>query len=49
MKYEILLDHTDFCLLMGALKKAKESGVIAWSACNLVCRNTKVVFDEMEG
>lgn len=48
MRYEIILDHTDFCLLMGALKKARESGVISWSLCKLVCRNTKVEFDETE-
>lgn len=48
MRYNIVLDHEDFCLLMGALQKARESGVITWDACKLVCMFTKVEFDEAE-
>lgn len=48
MKYQILLDYTDLCLLMAALKNAKDSGIITWDARNLVCRNMKVVIDEKE-
>lgn len=49
MKYVVSLDHSDFVLLMEVLKKARESGIVAWSACNLVCENTKVEFNEVEG
>lgn len=49
MKYVVSLEHADFVLLMEVLKKARQSGIVTWSPCNLVCRNTKVEFDEMEG
>lgn len=44
MKYNITLEHEDFILLLDTLKKAQESGVIAWSATNMVCQNTKVEY-----
>lgn len=42
MKYLIELEHEDFVLLLDALKKAQNEGVITWSAANMVCDRTKI-------
>ena len=44
MKYQIVLEHDDFVLLLDVLKKSRASEVINWSATDLVCRNTKVIY-----
>lgn len=48
MKYVVTLEHPDFHLLLAVLKKTEKSGIINWDACNFVCENTKVKFDEVE-
>lgn len=48
MKYVITLNHADFHLLMAVLKKAEKQGVISWSACDFVCENAKVKYEEVE-
>lgn len=42
MKYLIEFEHEDFVLLLDALKKAQDKGVINWSAANMVCERTKI-------
>lgn len=49
MTYIISLDHSDFVLLMEVRKRAKESGFVTWSPCDMVCINSKVEFNEAEG
>jgi hypothetical protein len=44
MKYVTTLEHDDFVLLMNVLTKAREEGLIAWSATAMVCENTKIKF-----
>jgi hypothetical protein len=44
MKYVTTLEHDDFVMLMDVLTKAREAGVIAWSATAMVCENTKIKF-----
>ena len=44
MKYITTLEHDDFVLLMDVLTKAREAGVIEWSATAMVCENTKIKF-----
>lgn len=44
MKYVTTLEHDDFVLLMNVLTKAREEGLIAWSATSMVCENTKIKF-----
>lgn len=44
MKYVTTLEHYDFVLLLDALRKAQEQGVINWSATDLICENTKVEY-----
>ena len=44
MKYQISLGHDDFVLLLDVLRRSRESGSINWSATDLVCKNTKVIF-----
>lgn len=44
MKYEITLEHNDFVLLLDVLRKSQEQGIIAWSATDMICNNTKVVY-----
>lgn len=46
MKYNISLSHEDFILLIDALKKCQEAGLIAWSAAGMVCENTKISLDK---
>lgn len=44
MKYNISLNHEDFILLLDVLRNAQEQGVIAWSATDMICENTKVKY-----
>lgn len=43
MKYLVSLEHVDFELVLEVLKKAQESGVIAWDAASLICEHTMLV------
>lgn len=42
MKYVITLEHDEIVLLLGALHKAQEQGVINWSATDLICEHTNI-------
>ena len=45
MKYVTTLGHDDFVLLMETLTKARDAGLITWSATAMVCENTKIEFE----
>lgn len=40
MKYMTTLEHDDFVLLLDALHKAQEQGVITWKATDMICEHT---------
>lgn len=42
MKYLVSLEHDDFVLVLDILKKAQESGLIAWDAAGHICELTKL-------
>lgn len=42
MKYVTTLEHDDFVLLIDALRKAQEQGVINWSATDMICEHTNI-------
>lgn len=42
MKYLVSLEHDDFVLVLDILKKAQESGLIAWDAASLICEHTNL-------
>lgn len=44
MKYNISLEHDDFILMLDTLRKAQESGIINWSATDMICQNTQVTY-----
>lgn len=46
MKYVITLGHDKFCLYLDILRRAKEEGLISWSAAHDLCDCTVVVPDE---
>ena len=46
IKYQITLNHDDFCLLLSVLRDAKDGGLISWSATEMVCSNTKVISND---
>lgn len=46
IKYQITLNHDDFCLLLSVLRESKERGVFSWSATDMVCSNTKVISND---
>lgn len=48
MKYVVTLNHADFTLLMTVLKKSENCSIISWNACDFVCNNTKVEYEESE-
>ena len=45
MKYSIKLEHEDFVLLLGVLKKAQDENIVCWSATDLICEHTKVSYE----
>lgn len=47
IKYKITLEHDDFVLLLGVLKRAQGEGLITWNATTLICENTKVEEQEL--
>jgi hypothetical protein len=45
MTYNIELDHNLFILLLDTLKKAQDGNIINWSATDMVCEHTKVIYE----
>lgn len=45
IKYQITLNHDDYIRLLSVLRESKETGVIFWSATEMVCSNTKVILN----
>lgn len=46
MKYVITLGHDNFSLYLDILRRAKEEGLISWSAAHDLCSHTVVIPDE---
>ena len=45
MRYVTDLSHFDFVLLLDVLRRAQEVGVVNWFPTDMVCRNTRVVYE----
>lgn len=42
IKYNISLDHDDYCLLLDVIRKAREANLIAWDGGSFICEKTTV-------
>lgn len=44
MTYNVSLSHEDFVLVLDVLRKCEESGLVNWSATDLICENTTIKY-----